>query len=402
MGGDYNGEVKDFERLRQILNLFYVDGSRQKKEYQASFYKNCLRFTKSTFEKDGFVVSKRKGGGRSFLSLDSRSFSSNPLYQTFGEKTFTKNDCILYFEILDILGDYGEMSYDEIQSSRSRALDSKTIRKKLNEMVSLGILLQRKEGNRNLYRTSEKLPGIEHFGDLLAFFSEIAPVGVLGYYICKDFCSDHESEIVYKNYFINYALDSEVLCLILTSIREKCRLSFEYSPIESRLIKEKKEALEVCPIKVFSSSQDGRQYLLCYNYSWKHYDIFRIDRIRYVKNIGPDDCFDQHQEYYLSRKTLLWGPALSRETSYFEMAISVSPDEKYIVDRLSREKRTLSLEKLDDNHYRVYGDIIHPKGLKNWVRSFFGRICKLECSDPSLKKELLDDLKLMKEEYDAI
>lgn len=90
----YSELVKNFERVRDYMREFYVYGFKSRTEYDkksSRSYDNERRRIESwlgdymSFRQDGF-------GKNVFLSVDSRSISSNPLYEAFKAKSFTKDD----------------------------------------------------------------------------------------------------------------------------------------------------------------------------------------------------------------------------------------------------------------------------------------------------------------------
>ncbi len=121
----------------------------------------------------------------------SNRIAVNPLFSAWKSKSFTSNDIMLHFLILDFLADGGcctaDETADELQSRYGVLFDSQTVRKKLVEYESLGILTAKKEGRRLLYgkrensceeNTSnlcsmdwlEKMTGSPRFLDMVSFY----------------------------------------------------------------------------------------------------------------------------------------------------------------------------------------------------------------------------------------
>ncbi|MBR6542047.1 MAG: WYL domain-containing protein, partial [Anaerotignum sp.] len=158
----YSELIKNFERIRDYMRQFYVYGFKSRTEYDqksSRSYDNERRRIESWL---GDYMSFRQdaSGKNIFLSVDSRTISKNPLYNAFRAKSFTAGDITLHFFILDILIDGEKYSTKEIADILSAEYfshfenaeepDESTVRKKLKEYVSLGILKSEKQGRELL------------------------------------------------------------------------------------------------------------------------------------------------------------------------------------------------------------------------------------------------------------
>ena len=91
---------------------------------------------------------KRDGSGKKVsILIDSDAIDSNPLYRLYKAKSFTDNDLVLHFIILDTLRDLeGANAFDisnyidKHYGIKDNSFDLGTIRGKLNEYVELGLL----------------------------------------------------------------------------------------------------------------------------------------------------------------------------------------------------------------------------------------------------------------------
>lgn len=72
---------------------------------------------------------------------------------------------------------------------------------------------------------------------------------------------------------------------------------------------------------------------------------------------------------------------------------------KFIVQRLMREKRNGTIEKVDEHHYTFSIDVFDAKEIIPWIRSFIGRIVHLECSNPDVTKKFYQDVQSVYEQY---
>lgn len=74
------------------------------------------------------------------------------------------------------------------------------------------------------------------------------------------------------------------------------------------------------------------------------------------------------------------------------MTVRFEADEQHIPQRLEREKRNGHVERLDANTCRYTVDTYDAYELPPWIRTFIGRIEKLECSDPTVTERFFGDL----------
>ena len=69
-------------------------------------------------------------------------------------------------------------------------------------------------------------------------------------------------------------------------------------------------------------------------------------------------------------------------------------DEQHIPQRLEREKRNGRVEIIDQNTCKYIVDTYDASEMLPWIRTFIGRIEKLECSDETVVKRFYEDLEL--------
>ena len=74
-------------------------------------------------------------------------------------------------------------------------------------------------------------------------------------------------------------------------------------------------------------------------------------------------------------------------------------DEKFIYQRLLREKRCGSVTLLDGNNAQFDADIFEPMEIIPWARSFICRITFFDCSEKSIVRRFFSDIKKMNQLY---
>ena len=148
------------------------------------------------------------------------------------------------------------------------------------------------------------------------------------------------------------------------------------------------------PLKIFSSTQSGRQYLLCFHEHFRRLNFFRIDYIRSVEFGEICQEYEQYLKMYDTIRPFIWGVSAgeSFRRHTFSMTLHFDEDEQFIPQRLMREKRNGKVEILDKNTCRYTVSCYDPSEMMPWVRTFIGRIEKLECTDESVVRHFYEDL----------
>lgn len=405
----YSELIKDFGRIRTYMRQFYVYGFKSRGEYSdksTRSYDNERRRMESWL---GNYMSFRQSdlGKTVFISVDSGSIPHNPLYQAFKTKSFTANDITLHFYILDILAPGKRCTVrdilDQINSNYLSAfqschdLDESTIRKKLKEYELLGLIQSEKRGRELFYYRADQSIHLDVWWDALAFFSEADPLGVVGSFLL-DKCESIPSYFTWKQHYILHALESQVLLVLLDAISEHRDVCLQL--YESHL--EKKEAEQrVIPLKIYVSTQNGRRYLMSWNYKVKKIILYRMDNIRTVRTETVVKNIDQYLRYANRFQENLWGVSSGVDFSldHVEMTIFVDGGEEYIVKRLEREKRCGKVEMLDGHHVRFVADVYDATEMLPWIRTFIGNIKRLESNNEYMVKSFYEDLERMEQIY---
>ena len=81
------------------------------------------------------------------------------------------------------------------------------------------------------------------------------------------------------------------------------------------------------------------------------------------------------------------------------MTVFVDDNEEYIINRLEREKRYGRIDAVDSHHYRFVADVYDAMEMMPWIRTFTGRITKLECSHQAVVDTFYSDFADMVKMY---
>lgn len=405
----YSELIKNFDRIRDYMRQFYVYGFKSRNDYNKKStrsYDNERRRIESWLR--GYMGFRQTSDGKNvFLSVDSRTIPGNPLYSAFKAKSFTSGDVTFHFYVLDLLRDGQSRTAQEIMDAlwerylcrfdRDQTPDLSTIRKKLKEYVGLGILTSDKRGRELFYRLSESCLDAPGWADTLTFFSEADPLGVIGSY-ALDTMETIPDHFRFKHHYILHALDSRVLLQLLGAIGEHRRVKLT----NASLRKAEQEVVHlVYPLKIFASTQSGRQYLLCWQYRFRKLMFFRLDYIRAAESGDVERNHQTYQTHYERFRAHLWGTSggPGYQVDHIEMTVTYAPGEEHIPRRLEREKRNGTVEHLDEHTCRFTADVYDAEELLPWLRTFIGRITHLECSNPDVVKRFYEDLQQMAKLY---
>ena len=398
----YSELIKNFDRIRPYIRQFYVYGFKNRTEYDqksARSYDNERRRIESWLG-DCMRFRQTPGGKTVFLSVDSRSIPHNPLYKAFKAKSFTAGDVTFHFYVLDLLQDGAALTAQEILSlfwekylccfESDWQPDISTVRKKLKEYVSLGLLQVEKRGRELVYRRSEDRVPLKAWENAAAFFSEEDPLGVIGSTLLDKLGAVPDC-FQFKHHYILHALDSQILLQLLTAIGEKRAVRLTNA---SRKRPAEPSVHTVCPLQIFISTQGGRQYLLCWHQGTCRPMFFRLDYIQTVELLDSDPESEACRERCRQLRAFLWGTSVSKnlQTEHLEMTIHFDDDEPHIPLRLEREKRNGIVERTGPNTCRYTADVYDASELLPWLRTFIGRIEKLECSNEAVVQRFYDDL----------
>lgn len=403
----YSELIKSFDKIRGYMRQFYVFGFKRREEYDAKSlrsYDNERRRIESWM---GECMSFRQNeaGKQVFLSVDSRTIRHNPLYKAFKAKSFTDNDLILHCYLLSMLADGDARSAHGIieglaellgRFPQLKLLDDSTIRKKLREYEEQGLLIGEKRGRELFYRLTPEVIDRSSWQEAVEFFAEADPLGVIGSYILDR--SEEDRELFgFKHHYILHALDGEVLLSALEAIGEHRRVRLTNLSLRSG------QGCEhlAYPLRIYISTQSGRQYLLCWHYGLRRMQFFRMDAITKIKLEEPEPEPDRFADSYDRFRKNLWGVSGGRDHSmdHVEMEVRVEDDEWFIPQRLERERRWGHVEQIDEHTWRFTADVYDTSEMLPWLRTFIGRILRLEFSNPRVRRTWQDDMRALARAY---
>ena len=408
--------IKNFGKTRDYIRDFFIYGCKVRSDFD--------RKSMRTYSDEKRRVESWMGDymryddsvhGRSVsISVDSGHIPENPLYNAFYSKSFTDNDMLLHFLLTDILsdGEYRALKdiVDELNSEYSMLFDEQTVRNKLKEYTQEGLVLSEKRGKTLYYslcgdRADEYISHFEGLDDALKYFSEVQHFGVIGNSILKTADMDNDLFFIKHNYII-HTLEDILIPDILSAMEEKRYIILQTFSAKKRSDSDDNgRETQVVPMQILVSVQTGRQYLAAYIPSVKRFSSFRLDYIKTIKKSTVCENYDELKAKYEKNISRCFGVSFGtrRETgTVTPMKITFCVDEDkepYIIERLNREKRCCTLEKIEENLYTLTADVFDPNEIMHWAKTFIGRIVNIEGGTDEIKRRFYNDIIRMEEMY---
>lgn len=397
----FNELIKNFDNIRLLMRDFYVFGFKSRADFadkSARSYDNERRRIESWLGE--YMYFRQNAGGKNcFISVDSRKIRHNPFYKALKAKSFTANDIMLHFFLLDILQPGEKFTLRQLMErldaaylscfDEPAALDISTVRKKLAEYAELGLIENEKCGRELYYERSGDEVDLAIWREAVSFFAETNQIGVVGSFIEDKFAAG-SSVFSYKHHYLLHALESDVLLDLLAAMeRRQC------VRIESCSSRGKNISFRVLPLKIYVSTQSGRRYVMCWFFKAHRIIFCRLDNLERVLEAKDVRDYDKFCAMAEQMEQHLWGVSMNRGPAdaleHVELVVRISSDEPYILQCLEREKRCGRVEKTDAEHYRFIADVHDAGEMLPWLRTFIGRIESFSCSNKAVEEKFWQD-----------
>ncbi|MDR2940193.1 MAG: WYL domain-containing protein [Clostridiales bacterium] len=398
--------IKNFDKIRDYIRDFYIYGFKTRNDFKQKSnrsYDNEKRRIESYLR--GYIKqSYTKSGKQTVINLDSSKIKSNPLYAAWKSKSFTANDIMLHFYLLDILKKEKSctvlMLTNKISEKSGKVFDNQTVRLKCVEYEKEGILVSEKIG-RLVYYSLATLTysglNFKYLGDAINFFSEASYFGEIGSYII-DNSGIGGNVFSYKHHYLVHTLEGTVLYETLLAMESGQRVKIKAWAPKSKAFNE----YIIVPLKILISSVTGRRYLCFYSERENRFGTLRLDSIKSVKIL---DTYGNYAEMKIKLENNLdkvWGVGFGGRSRIEGIKVVLYIDEereKYIIERIIKERRSGSIEKIGTNTF-VYTNICFDASeMAPWIKTFIGRVIYLECTNPFVKNRFSGDLAEMYKMY---
>ncbi|WP_024737645.1 WYL domain-containing protein [Enterocloster asparagiformis] len=443
--------IKNFDRIRDYMRQFYIYGFKARTEFDgksARTYDNERRRIESWLA-DYTRADYTSKGKHVYINVDSKEIPQNPLYTAWKSKSFTDNDLMLHFFLLDQMIENGNENAgaaqagaeqtrapqaDAAQTDTAQAgaalpespspggltagelcdricadygvvFDSQTVRLKLKEYESLGLLSAGKDKKQLRYRLAPLLApetaGPSSAWDRLImavkFFQGTAPFGVIGSTILDREETDNEY-FQFKHHFIVHTLEDGVLSDVLAAMKQGRAISFTNRSSRTGNVSQSRGL----PLKIFVSTRTGRRYVCLYQENTRRFTNMRLDSMSDVTPLEIHSDYSRKQDLLKRNLDRLWGVSFSGSGRLEEICIKFYVNESteaYVLDRLYREGRGGEIQRIRENEYLYSGAFFDTNEMLSWVKTFTGRILDIQGSNHFAVAKITYDWEKMYEMY---
>ena len=448
--------IKNFDRIRDYMRQFYIYGFKARTEFDgksARTYDNERRRIESWLA-DYTRADYTSKGKHVYINVDSKEIPQNPLYTAWKSKSFTDNDLMLHFFILDQMiedgnenagmAKAGEEQVGAAQNDAAQAeaaqteaaqagaanpespspggltagelcdricadygvvFDSQTVRLKLKEYESLGLLSAWKDKKQLRYRLAPLLapetagpsPAWDRLIIAVKFFQGAAPFGV----VCSTILDREETDNEYfqfKHHFIVHTLEDGVLSDVLAAMKQGRAISFTNRSGRTGNVSQSRGL----PLKIFVSTRTGRRYVCLYQENTRRFTNMRLDSMSDVTPLEIHSDYSRKQDLLKRNLDRLWGVSFSGSGRLEEICIKFYVNESteaYVLDRLYREGRGGEIQRIRENEYLYSGAFFDTNEMLSWVKTFTGRILDIQGSNHFAVAKITYDWEKMYEMY---
>lgn len=407
--GEFQELIRNFDKIRDYMRDFYIYGFKSRSDFtrkSTRTYDNEKRRIESYMGKY-MKWEYTKTGKNLFISMDCARVPVNPLYAAWKSKTFTSNDIMLHFYLLDILNMESKLSIDNLTdliSVRSgQVFDTQTVRNKCNEYTNLGIMKAEKYKKSLFYSLSDDtfhkmLPSAPGLKEAVKFFQGSSVFGEIGSFIMDNQQLTNDL-FTFKHYYAAHTLEDGILLELLSAIRNKQLIEFvNINESGTRIA-----TFDGVPVKIFVSAVTGRRYLCLYKTRERRFFNYRLDHMKEVSIKGICKTAELHQTDLKNNLVHVFGVSFGGQSRKEIVCMKLFVNEKteaFILDRLIREGQGGELIHLEENTYLYTKEVFDSNDMSPWIKSFTGRILQLEGTNQIVIDRFYKDIKRMKEMYE--
>lgn len=401
--------IKTFAKSREYIRDFFIYGFKTREDFKnksSRTYDNERRRIESWLWK--YIQTEYTPKGKNIsLAMDSSLLDTNPLFRAWKTKSFTANDIKLHFYLLDYLDTADGKTVEEITDGMLENYgylpDIQLVRRKCNEYEKEG-LLRKNKIKKNIIYTKE--PSFNNlFGDIplmadaLCFFKMVSPLGIAGDTIL-DTISRSNSIFRVKHCFFVHTLEDEILLALLGAMHNKQSVTLLVKSNKNNI----QQSMDVLPLRIFTSTRTGRRYLCIYSTKARRFFCIRMDFIKKAVLGEISQVYDKVREQLSQNQHKSWGVSFQNKTRlhmhYLKMTLYIDTEkEPYVLQRLYREGKGGKVSKTSGNLFTYETQVFDANEMLPWIRTFIGRIEKLESSHPGLKSLFERDMAAMYKIY---
>ena len=388
--------INNYNKIRNITRTVYLYGIYNNRQMypvsdrKLSNEKLRIKHLYKNHYKSEFYNNKKYIG----LFYDKVYYSRNFMAKSYFIKTFTNDDFILYFSLLEILSDEPrdiDDILDEFYNKRDdgEIISKSTFIRKINELNKEDIIQKVLITNKYYYKLKE-----EFFKDfstrekqdllhMVMFFVGITPYKVPGYYLMETL--KNYSDVNFNNYY-----DDENSYLEWFSYENNCVpnildeiVLYDIEKNKAvKIINDKMECDFFYQYKITDNTY-GRIYVLGKiikdNKVTDRDIIFRLDRIEKVIPLKTSFTIDKIKVNDLK----IWNASLDpyREEIKLEKVQAIfyiDEEEKYyLIEKINMEKQWGTFERIAENKFLFTIEVSDSMEMIPWFRSYEGYVVVL-------------------------
>lgn len=403
----FNELIKNYDKIRSYLQDFSIYGYKTREDFthkSSRTYDNERRRIQSYLNQ---YVSEQYAldGKRLSIHFNHLEIESNPFFETYKTKSFTKNDIRLHFILLDLLKSHQQLCVGEIVTLISDdyaahfdcdALpDSRTIRLKLEEYVGLEILSSFKEGKQVYYRLVpsllETLPSQtkDHLLDALGYFQNVAPLGLLGHFILERHNKPNHY-FAFPDLHFTHSIDENIVLTLTEAIRGHHKVYLYYT--DSHYV-------PALPLKIVDNVEQGRRYIMVYQYRVNKYKFFRIDKLAAASILKETDpTFNMKLSIANALLQNSWGVAINAvqdgaQLETWSLLLNIhETHEKHLLEELMAYTPNAILQHTGKHTYAYTFSLLEANEMTPWLRKLSGHILSIDCTNKMLQTRFINDI----------
>ncbi len=401
--------IKSFAKSREYVRDFFIYGFKTREDFSEKSgrtYDNERRRIESWLSQ--YIHSEYTKNGKNIsIAMDSNLLLTNPLYRVWKSKSFTDNDIMLHFFLLDILQDKEARTIDEltneILTNYDVLFEAQLVRMKVKEYEAEGLFICQKSGKQHLYTCADNLMYMipEELPTLLEavrFYHVAAPIGILGSTILDNQKTSNDI-FTAKHSFFAHTLEDEILLIILGAMRQKRAVLLLQRSSKSK----QTQKIEGAPLKIFVSTRTGRRYLCLYNVQGRRFTNVRLDSIKEVSPLSTIPSYEEHKTDLAKNLSKVFGVSFgtTRGTDTIKMTLYIhEKTEDFILERLEREGKGGIITHTGENTYTYEKEVFDGNEMMPWIKTFTGRILSFDSNNSYLKRKFYSDMQQMAAMYE--
>ncbi|MCI9080205.1 MAG: WYL domain-containing protein, partial [Lachnospiraceae bacterium] len=246
---------------------------------------------------------------------------------------------------------------------------------------------------------NELFDGFESAADALCFYKMVSPLGIIGDTIL-DTISARNTIFHVKHCFFVHTLEDEILLGLLSAMHGR-----QYVTIHLKSSRNgRQQVITILPMRIFTSTRTGRRYLCTYNTKSKRFFCLRMDYIKKVQPGSVSPVYDKARKQLSDNQDKAWGVSFQNKTNLhmhsLELVLYIDTQkEPFVLKRLYREGKGGKVAKTGINTFTYTTQVFDANEMLPWIRTFTGRIIKLETNYPGLKSLFMHDMEKMYKIY---